>query len=144
MKMLKGFFIIAFLLLSSFSFSQSALQKKIKEDREKRAKDEVSIMVKDLEEKLRRLEEERKKIEELKRIEPKKEEEMAEVKKLVEIFNKASPDEAGAIMNNLDSNLAAEILINLKERQAAAILEAMDPKKAAEVSALILERKKKR
>ncbi len=142
--MLKGFFIIAFLLLSSFSFSQSALQKKIKEDREKRAKDEVSIMVKDLEEKLRRLEEERKKIEELKRIEPKKEEEMAEVKKLVEIFNKASPDEAGAIMNNLDSNLAAEILINLKERQAAAILEAMDPKKAAEVSALILERKKKR
>lgn len=142
--MLKGFFIIAFLLSSSFSFSQSALQKKIKEDREKRAKDEVSSMVKDLEEKLRRLEEERKKIEELKKIEPKKEEEMAEVKKLVEIFNKASPDEAGAIMNNLDSNLAAEILINLKERQAAAILEAMDPKKAAEVSALILERKKKR
>jgi len=47
-------------------------------------------------------------------------------------------------MNNLDSNLAAEVLINLKERQAAAILEAMDPKKAAEVSAIILERKKKR
>jgi flagellar motility protein MotE (MotC chaperone) len=140
--MLRGLFIIALLL--SFSFPQSALQRRIKEDKERKAKDEISTMTKDLEEKLKRLEEERKKLEELKRVEPKKEEQLPEVKKLVDIFNKASPDEAGAIMNNLDSNLAAEVLINLKERQAAAILEAMDPKKAAEVSAIILERKKKR
>lgn len=140
--MLRGLCLALFLL--SISFPQSALQKKIKEDREKKAKEEVSLILKDLEDRLKRLEEERKRLEELKRVEPKKEEQRPEVKKLVDIFNKASPDEAGAIMNNLDSKLAAEVLLNLKERQAAAILEAMDPKKAAEVSAIILERKKKR
>lgn len=128
----------------SISFSQSALQKKIKEDQEKRAKEEINAISKDLEEKLRRLEEERKRLEELKRIEPKREEQRPEVKRLIEIFNKTSPDEAGAIMNNLDPNLAAEVLISLKERQAAAILEAMDPQKAAEVSRIILERKGKK
>ncbi len=140
--MFRAFLLI--LCLLSISLSQSALQKKIKEDREKKAKEEISAISKDLEEKLKRLEEERKRLEELKRIEPKKEEERPEVKKLIEIFNKASPDEAGAIMNNLDSRLAAEVLINLKERQAAAILEAMDPQKAAEVSRIILERRGKK
>jgi len=77
--MLRGLFIIALLL--SFSFPQSALQKRIKEDKERKAKDEISTMTKDLEEKLKRLEEERKKLEELKRVEPKKEEQRPEVKK---------------------------------------------------------------
>ncbi|MFN3598232.1 MAG: magnesium transporter MgtE N-terminal domain-containing protein [Aquificaceae bacterium] len=140
--MFRAFLLI--LCLLSLSLSQSALQKKIKEDREKKAKEEISTISKDLEEKLKRLEEERKRLEELKSIEPKREEERPEVKRLIEIFNKASPDEAGAIMNNLDSRLAAEVLINLKERQAAAILEAMDPQKAAEVSRIILERRGKK
>ncbi len=46
--------------------------------------------------------------------------------------------------NNLEPSLAAEILLNLRERQAAAILEAMDPQKAAEVSRIVLERRRKR
>lgn len=137
-------FICLSLLFISLSFPQSALQRKLKEEREKKAKEELSTISKDLEERLRRLEEERRRLEELKRIEPPKEEQRPEVKRLVEIFNKASPDEAGAIMNNMDSELAAQVLLNLKERQAAAILEAMDPKKAAEVSTLILEKRRKR
>ena len=44
-------------------------------------------------------------------------------------------------MNNMNSELTAEVLLNLKERQAVAILEAMDPKKAAEVSTLILRKR---
>ncbi len=128
--------------LCGFANSQSALQKKIKKDKEDKAREEVRSILVDLETKLKRLEEERKRLEELRRVEVPKEERRKEVQKLVEIFNKASPDEAGAIMNNLDPNLAAEILLNLKERQAAAILEAMDPQKAAEVSAIIMKRKR--
>ncbi|MEJ5338281.1 MAG: MotE family protein [Aquificaceae bacterium] len=136
--------LLSALLFFSFAFPQSALQKKLKEEREKKARDELSAISKDLEEKLRKIEEERKKLEELKRAPAPKEEQRPEVKKLVDIFNKASPDEAGAIMNNLDPNLAAEILLNLRERQAAAILEAMDPQKAAEVSRIVMEKRGKR
>lgn len=132
------------MLLVSHAFPQSALQKKLKEEREKKAREEISAISKDLEEKLKRIEEERKRLEELKKAPLPKEEQRPEVKKLVEIFNKASPDEAGAIMNNLEPSLAAEILLNLKERQAAAILESMDPQKAAEVSKIVLERKGRR
>lgn len=136
-------FLCLTLCFLSLAFSQSALQKKIKQDREKKAQEEIRALSKELEEKLKRIEEERKKLEELKRIQPPKEEPRQEVKKLVDIFNRTSPDEAGAIMNNLDFELAAEVLLNLKERQAAAILEAMDPKKAAEVSSIILERRRR-
>ncbi len=136
--------VIFLLLVFSIALSQSALQKKLREDREKKVKGEISSISKDLEDKLRRIEEERKKLEELKRTPTPKEEQRPEVKKLVDIFNKASPDEAGAVMNNLEPSLAAEILLNLKERQAAAILEAMDPQKAAEVSRIVLERKGRR
>lgn len=135
--------ILLLLWIFSLCFPQSALQKKIKEDREKKAKEDISTITKDLEEKLKKLEMERKRLEELKKPEPKVEERQ-EVKKLVEIFNKASPDEAGAIMNNLDPQLAAEILLGLKERQASAILEAMDPQKAAEVARIIMERRQKK
>ncbi len=137
--------VLVYLLLSiSLTFPQSALQKRVKEEREKKASQELSAISKDLEEKLRKIEEERKRLEELKRTPTTKEEQRPEVKKLVDIFNKASPDEAGAVMNNLEPSLAAEILLNLKERQAAAILEAMDPQKAAEVSRIVLERRRKR
>lgn len=135
---------VAVLLLLGLAFSQSAIQKKIKQEQSKRAESELQSITKDLEEKLKRLEEERKKIEELKKVEPPKEEVKPEVKRLVDIFNKASGDEAGAIMNNMDPELAAEVLLNLKERQAAAILEAMDPKKAAEVSSIIMRKRAKR
>ncbi len=136
--------LICFLMLIGFAFSQSALQKKIKQERENMAKEELSSISKELEEKLKKIEEERKRLEELKKAPTPKEEQRPEIKRLVDIFNKASPDEAGAIMNNLEPSLAAEVLLNLKERQAAAILEAMDPQKAAEVSRIVLEKKGKR
>lgn len=134
--------ILLILCFFSLCFPQSALQRKIKEDKERKAQEEISAISKDLEVKIRKLEEERKRLEELKKPEPKVEEKL-EIKKLVEIFNKASPDEAGAIMNNLEPRLAAEILLNLKERQASAILEAMDPQKAAEVATIIMKSKRK-
>lgn len=139
----KKFFLLFFLLLG-FSFAQSALQKKLKSEREHKAKQEVSEIAKDLEEKLKKIEEERKRLEELKKIEKPKEEKREELKKLVEIFNRTDPDEAGAIMNHMDPDLAAEVLANLKERQAASILQAMDPQKAAEVSKRIASKRVKK
>lgn len=141
--MIKSLIVLA--LSVGLVFPQSALQKRLIKEREDRAKQEVNAILKDLEERLRRLEEEKKRLEELRRAPtPQREDTSHEVKKLVDIFNKTSPDEAGAIMNNLEPALAAEILLNLKERQAAAILEAMDPQRAAEVSRIILERKRRR
>ena len=136
--------LILLLMVFSIALSQSALQKKLREEGERKAKEEISSISKDLEEKLKKIEEERRKLEELKKTPTPREEQRPEVQKLVDIFNKASPDEAGAIMNNLEPSLAAEILLNLRERQAAAILEAMDPQKAAEVSKIVLERRRKR
>jgi flagellar motility protein MotE (MotC chaperone) len=44
-------------------------------------------------------------------------------------------------MNNMDPNLAAEILLNLKASQSAAILSAMDAQKAAQVSQIMARKR---
>lgn len=90
-----------------------------------------------IEEKLRRIVEERKKLEALRK-KPLTEEEEREVQKLIKIVSKTPSDEAGAIMNELKPRIAAEILIRLKERQAGQILAAMDPAKAAKVTEIIM------
>ncbi len=136
-------FLIFLLLIPTLTVGQSAIQKKIKERKESKVENELKLVTKELEEKLRKLEQERKKLEELRQVEPKKEEMPPDFQKLVAIFNRADSDEAGAIMNNMNPNLAAEILLRLREQQAAAILSAMDPQKAAEVSQIMANKKGK-
>ncbi|WP_448584529.1 magnesium transporter MgtE N-terminal domain-containing protein [Thermocrinis sp.] len=135
-------FLVFLFLIPTLAIAQSAIQKKIKQQKETKVENELKLVSKELEEKLRKLQEQRKKLEELRQVEPKKEEVPPDFQKLVAIFNKADTDEAGAIMNNMDPNLAAEILLKLREQQAAAILSAMDPQKAAEVSQIMAKRKK--
>ncbi len=131
------------LIFPSISFDESALQKKIKTNKEAKIESELKAVSKDLEEKLKKLEEERKRLERLveERKTLQKEEPPSDFQKLVAVFNRADPDEAGAIMNNMDPNLAAEILLKLKESQSAAILSAMDPQKAAQVSQLMARKR---
>ncbi|GEM_PF-1152918 len=135
----KGFKLI---LLFSFTlsgavFSESAVQKKLKEDQEKKSEERLKEVERVIEEKLQRLIDERKKLEALRK-RPLTEEEEKEVKKLIKIVSKTPSDEAGAILNNLKPRIAAEILIRLKDRQAGQILAAMDPKKAARVTEIIM------
>ncbi|ADC88954.1 hypothetical protein Thal_0319 [Thermocrinis albus DSM 14484] len=118
---------------------EGALQKKMKEQQRRVVEEGLTEISKDIDLKLKRLEEEKKRLNMLRRQQPQEERSKEYVEKLVNIFNKASPDEAGAIMNNMDPHLVAQILVRLKERQAASILEAMDPQKAAEVSQIILK-----
>ncbi len=127
----------ALLILSLVAMAQSAVQSKLKEmetkNREKRYKELERV----IEEKLKKLIEERKKLEALKK-KPLTEEEEKEVQKLVRIVSKTPSDEAGAILNEVKPRIAAEILIRLKDRQAGQILAAMDPKKAAVVAEIIM------
>jgi flagellar motility protein MotE (MotC chaperone) len=129
------------LVLSLVAFGQSAVQEKLRdmemEKREERLKEVERI----IEEKLRRLVEERKKLEALRR-RPLTEEEEREVQKLIRIVSKTPSDEAGAILNEVNPRIAAEILLRLKDRQAGQILAAMDPKKAAEVTEIIMSWRK--
>ncbi|WP_448587556.1 magnesium transporter MgtE N-terminal domain-containing protein [Thermocrinis sp.] len=137
-------FLVLSLLIPALALPQGAIQKKIKEKKETKAESELKMVTKELEEKLKRLEEERKRLEKLKQVEPKKEEVPPDFQKLIAIFNRADTDEAGAIMNNMDPNLAAEILLKLKDSQAAAIISAMDPQKAAEVSQIMARKRAKK
>ncbi len=140
--------LIVFPLLS---FGDSALSKKIKQEQRKKAEQDLSVINKELERRLKKIEEEkraleteRRRLEELKKQREQVEvrpEEHKDVEKWVAIINKTSPDEAGAMMNQLDARLVAKIMLRLKERQAAQILEAMDPQKSAEVSKIIMESK---
>ncbi|WP_457601631.1 magnesium transporter MgtE N-terminal domain-containing protein [Hydrogenivirga sp.] len=130
------------LIFSLVAYSQSAVQEKLKEmekgNQEKRLREVERV----IEEKLRKLIEERKRLEALRK-RPLTEEEEKEVKKLIKIVGKTPSDEAGAILNEVRPRIAAEILIRLKERQAGQILAAMDPKKAAVVTEIIMSWRKR-
>ncbi len=131
----KGFKLL--LLLSLFAYGESAVQKKLREMESASREERLREVEKVIEEKLRRIIEERKKLEALRK-KPLTEEEEREVQKLIKIVSKTPSDEAGAIMNELKPRIAAEILIRLKERQAGQILAAMDPAKAARVTEIIM------
>jgi flagellar motility protein MotE (MotC chaperone) len=136
----KGFKIL--LLLSVLSFSQSAVQEKLKDMKEKEREKRLAEVERVIEDKLKRLIEERKRLEALRK-RPLTEEEEKEIKKLIKIVSKTPSDEAGAILNEVEPRIAAEILIRLKERQAGQILAAMDPKKAAVVTEIIMSWRRK-
>ncbi len=136
----KGLKII--LLLSLTVYAESAVQKKLSEEEAKKEGERLKEVERVIDEKLRKLIEERKKLEALRR-RPLTEEEEKEVRKLIKIVSKTPSDEAGAILNEVKPRIAAEILIRLKERQAGQILAAMDPKKAAKVTEIIMSWRKK-
>ncbi len=129
------------LLIATLSFSQSAVQEKLKEMELEKKEERLKEVERVIEEKLRKLIEERKKLEALKK-RPLTEEEEKEVKKLIRIVSKTPSDEAGAILNEVSPRIAAEILIRLKDRQAGQILASMDPKKAAKVTEIIMSWRK--
>lgn len=136
----KGFKVV--LLLSFMAFAESAVQSKLKEMEAQKESERLRELEKVIEDKLRMLVEERKRLEALRK-RPLTEEEEKEVKKLIKIVSKTPSDEAGAILNEVKPRIAAEILIRLKERQAGQILAAMDPKKAAKVTEIIMSWRKK-
>jgi len=130
------------LILSVAVYAESAVQKKLKEEESKKEEDRLREVERIIEEKLRKLIEERKRLEALRK-RPLTEEEEKEVKKLIKIVSKTPSDEAGAILNEVEPRIAAEILIRLKDRQAGQILAAMDPKKAAKVTEIIMSWRKR-
>ncbi len=137
----KGFKLILLMTvlgyISQSAMAQSAVQKKLNEMESKKKEERLKEVEKVIEEKLRKLIEERKRLEALRK-RPLTEEEEKEVKKLIKIVSKTPSDEAGAILNNVKPHIVAEILIRLKDRQAGQILAAMDPQKAAKVTEIIM------
>jgi len=129
------------LALSLLSYGGSAVQEKIKEMERDRNVDRLKELERIIDEKLRKIIEERKRLEALRK-RPLTKEEEREVQKLIKIVSKTPSDEAGAILNEVNPRIAAEILIRLKERQAGQILAAMDPVKAARVTEIIMNRRK--
>jgi len=126
-----------FLLLSTFLFSESATQKALKQDVNKR--EDYKLLLRLIEEKLKKLEEERKKLEELQKS-PLTEEEKKKLEKLIKAVEKAPADEIAPAIENLPPKLASEILLRIKERKAGQILANMNPQKASEIMKYILER----
>ncbi len=132
---------VLILIVPLLTFSQSAVQEKLKEEMKKTEEERLKEIERVIDEKLKKLIEERKRLEALRR-KPLTEEEEKEVKKLIEIVSKTPADEAGAILNNVKPHIAAEILLRLKERKAGQILAAMDPEKAAIITEIIMERRR--
>ncbi len=147
--------IVGLLIVLSLSvpiFSLSASQERIKKDVEERVKDDIKLLVKLLEEKIKVLREERKRLEKLrearkeKRISQEKliqlrEQREKEIQRLVKAVSKADPDEIAPAIESLPPELAAEVLLRLKEKKAGQILANMNPQKAAQIMEIILERK---
>ncbi|MDQ7037906.1 MAG: hypothetical protein Q9N26_01715 [Aquificota bacterium] len=125
------------MVFSLIAFGESAVQEKLKEMEAEKNAERLKEVERVIEEKLKRLIEERKRLEALRK-RPLTEDEEREVRKLIRIVSKTPSDEAGAILNEVSPRIAAEILIRLKERQAGQILAAMDPKKAARVTEIIM------
>ncbi len=136
-------FLVLILCMSIPAMSQSALQKKMVQEEEKKKEERMKTLLEDIDRKLKELVEERKKLEALK-AKPLSEEQQEKVNKLIKVISKTPADEAGAILNNLEPEVAAEILLSLKERQAGQILASMNPDKAAQVAKIVMKRKKER
>ncbi|MGC8677794.1 MAG: magnesium transporter MgtE N-terminal domain-containing protein [Hydrogenobaculum sp.] len=99
-------------------------------------KKELQVFIKKQEE-LQKLE--KKKQEEAKK---KKQQEEQEIQKYVKVVAAADSDQAGAMLNDVEPEIAAKILVMLPSRKAGSILSAMDPKKAALVIDYIMNHKK--
>ncbi len=99
-------------------------------------KKELQALIKQ-EQKLKK-EQEKKKEEEIK----KKQEKEQEIQKYIQVIASSDSDQAGAMLNDVDPEIAAKILVMLPSRKAGSVLSAMDPKKAALVTQYIIAHKK--
>ncbi|GGC90365.1 hypothetical protein GCM10007216_21420 [Thalassobacillus devorans] len=66
------------------------------------------------------------------------EEQEAQVKKISSSFREVEPEQAAAIIKNLDQSVAVTVLVNLPANERGAILGEMDPKDAAKLTSLLL------
>ncbi|MDG4648630.1 hypothetical protein P6F26_09240 [Roseibacterium sp. SDUM158017] len=64
----------------------------------------------------------------------------ADLQRLVNLYRNMKPDEAAAIMDDLDMEVTFMILATMSERDAAPILAQLDPMRARALSRIILER----
>ena len=127
----------AFLLFSIILFGQTAPQKALKEEFDKSIKKDFQEVLRIIEEKIKVLQQERKKLEALKKT-PITEEEKKKVEKIVKAVEKAPADEIAPAIENLPPRLAAEVILRLKPRKAGEILSNMNPEKASQIIKFVL------
>lgn len=157
---LKYFYIVLitlFLAFSMKSFGAPALYQNAKTQLQQNINSDEQNLNLLLDQKLQKLEKEKKELqallkqqEELQKLQKKKQEEAKkkkqqeeqEIQKYVKVVAAADSDQAGAMLNDVDPEIAAKILVMLPSRKAGNILSAMDPKKAALVTDYIMTHKK--
>ncbi|MFG6118255.1 MotE family protein [Thalassobacillus sp. B23F22_16] len=66
------------------------------------------------------------------------EEQEAQVKQISSSFREVDPEQAAAIIKNLDQPVAVTVLVNLSANERGAILGEMEPKDAAKLTSLLL------
>ncbi|GAB6078777.1 hypothetical protein JCM8795_14640 [Hydrogenobaculum acidophilum] len=150
-------FITLFLAFSIRSFGAPALYQNAKSQINQAINQDQQNLNTILDQKLQKLEKEKKELqtllkqqEELQKLQKKKQEEAKkkkakeeqEIQKYVKVVAAADSDQAGAMLNDVDPEIAAKILVMLPSRKAGNILSAMDPKKAALVTDYIMTHKK--
>lgn len=67
----------------------------------------------------------------------------AQIKSLVKIYESMKPDEAAAIMNELEMPILLEVIGKMSERKVALVLANMNPKRARDVTQELAEKRKK-
>lgn len=58
----------------------------------------------------------------------------ANITKLAKVYESAPPEQAGALLSTIDTDIAAKILLKMNSRKAGAVWGFVDPKKAALIS----------
>lgn len=95
--------------------------------------EELKVLRQEVEEKMEQLEERRRDLEEI--LAEKEEEERQRVEKLSRIYQRMDPDRAAAALNDLDRDLAVEIVSGMRDGTAADVLDSMEREDAAALSA---------
>ncbi len=114
---------------------------KEREDSLKQREERLSILSKEVDEKIERYQRLLAQFEEvLKKIEQSKEERYA---RLIKTYEAMPPEEAAVRLAALDEQTAALILWRMKEKKAAAVLACVEPKKAASLTETIIKIEKK-
>ena len=156
---LKHFYVIIFLCLafSIKSFGAPALYNDANQIMNQNINQEAGNLNQMLDKKLQELKKQKqelkqliKKQEELKKLEAKKQQEEKqkkeqqnkEIEKYIKVVASADSDQAGAMLDDVDPEIAAKILTMLPSRKAGNILSAMKPSKAALVTQYIMAHKK--
>lgn len=74
-------------------------------------------------------------------VKQREEQQNAQLKSLVKIYENMKPKDAAQIFDQLDMTILVELLANMKEAKSAPIMAAMDPKRAKDVTARLINRK---